>query len=417
MRDDVLISVENVSKKFCKSLKRSLWYGLADIAAEVTAGGKNRDVLREQEFWAVKDVSFELRRGECIGLIGHNGAGKTTLLKMLNGLIKPNSGRIAIRGRVGALIALGAGFNPVLTGRENIYVNGSVLGLTKKEIEDRIDSIIDFAEIREFIDAPVQSYSSGMAVRLGFAIAVKCQPDILLLDEVLAVGDVGFQAKCYNTLSEFRKQGTAFILVSHNLHQLARYADRILYLKQGKTMHLGDPAIGMEQFTRDMGANDSDEITETSDWSKVDGSGKVIFKRAFFTDESNREVSEIRSGDTVALCIDYECPGEDVSDAVLDIIIRDREGILFQGTSENYGVDFGKLQRRGRLVVKFSRVPVNAPELQFFFALLSRKTAEVYDWKRNVRLKVIHQPKLTGRLALEASWSVVGSNSLETVQR
>ena len=231
--DEVLVRVEGVSKKFCRSLKKSLWYGVCDIAGELLPFGKRQRVagsklrvaggaeeavtsnelrvtsenqsaegentrhsppvtrhsaegasglvtsypplvtsptgeasLRDGEFWAVKDVSFELRRGECLGLIGHNGAGKTTLLKMLNGLIKPDRGTITMRGRVGALIALGAGFNPILTGRENIYINGSVLGLTKKEIDEKIDEIIDFAEIREFIDMPVMNYSSGMTVRL-----------------------------------------------------------------------------------------------------------------------------------------------------------------------------------------------------------------------------------------------------------
>src|SRR5206468_4283587 len=197
---NVLVHVEHVSRRFCRNLRRSLWYGIQDIARDLNPFGRNSSggssSLRKDEFWAVNDVSFELRRGECLGLIGRNGAGKTTLLKMLNGLIKPDCGCIEIRGRVGALIALGAGFNPILTGRENIYVNGAVLGLTKREIDEKIEEIIDFAEIREFIDSPVQSYSSGMQVRLGFAMASSLNPDILLLDEVLAVGDMGFQAKC-----------------------------------------------------------------------------------------------------------------------------------------------------------------------------------------------------------------------------
>ena len=162
MSNEVLIKVDGVSKKFCRSLKKSLWYGLKDIASEAAGRRSGDDRLRPEEFLAVNDVSFEVKRGECLGLIGRNGAGKTTLLKMLNGLIKPDKGRIEMRGRVGALIALGAGFNPILTGRENIYVNGSVLGLTKREIDHKIDKIIDFSEIRDFIDVPVQSYSSGM---------------------------------------------------------------------------------------------------------------------------------------------------------------------------------------------------------------------------------------------------------------
>src|SRR5580658_5961431 len=152
---DILVKVEGVRKKFCRSLKKSLWYGLKDMAAEMVGGSLQHDHLRKDEFWAVNDVSFELKRGECLGLIGRNGAGKTTLLKLLNGLIKPDHGRIEMRGRVGALIALGAGFNPILTGRENIYVNGSVLGLTKKEIDEKIEEIIDFADIRDSIDSPV----------------------------------------------------------------------------------------------------------------------------------------------------------------------------------------------------------------------------------------------------------------------
>ncbi|MDA0973020.1 MAG: ABC transporter ATP-binding protein, partial [Bacteroidetes bacterium] len=188
--NEVIITVDRVSKKFCKELKRSLLYGLQDI---LSLGGGNTDELRKNEFWAVKEVSFELRRGDCLGLIGHNGAGKSTLLKMLNGLISPDEGSITIHGRVGALIELGAGFNPILTGRENIYNNGAVLGFSKSEIDAKLQEIIDFSEIEEFIDMPIQNYSSGMKVRLGFAVAANLEPDLLLVDEVLAVGDAGFR--------------------------------------------------------------------------------------------------------------------------------------------------------------------------------------------------------------------------------
>ncbi|MDP3817157.1 ABC transporter ATP-binding protein, partial [Pseudomonas sp.] len=198
---EALVKVDGVSKKFCRSLKRSLWYGMQDLGSELIGNphGGGGD-LRKDEFWAIKDVSFELKRGECLGLIGRNGAGKTTLLRMLNGLIKPDQGRIEMRGRVAALIALGAGFNPILTGRENIYVNASVLGLRKREIDEKFEEIVEFAELGEVIDAPVQSYSSGMSVRLGFSIAVRMDPDVLIVDEVLAVGDMGFRSKCYNEI-------------------------------------------------------------------------------------------------------------------------------------------------------------------------------------------------------------------------
>src|SRR5690606_278607 len=205
MSDEVLVRVENVSKKFCRDLKRSLWYGVKDILTEIYGSRKEQDHLRRHEFWAVNDVSFELRRGECLGLIGHNGAGKSTLLKILNGLIKPDRGRVVIKGRVGALIELGAGFNPILTGRENVYVNGSILGLSKSEIARKLEAIVEFSEIGEFIDTPVQYYSSGMRIRLGFAIAAQLEPDVLLVDEVLAVGDIGFVLKCFNKMDALLK--------------------------------------------------------------------------------------------------------------------------------------------------------------------------------------------------------------------
>ncbi len=264
--DEVLVRVQGVSKKFCRSLKKSLWYGVCDIGAElnpfrrrvaevagsgllVAGNGSKQDSselatsdsplvtphgLRPDEFYAVRDVSFELRRGECLGLIGHNGAGKTTLLKMLNGLIKPDSGKITMRGRVGALIALGAGFNPILTGRENIYINGSVLGLSKKEIDGKIDEIIDFAEIGEFIDSPVQNYSSGMSVRLGFSIASSLSPDVLILDEVLAVGDDQFRLKCLARIGRLLSSGVAGILVTHQMQNIERICTRCNVMAHAK---------------------------------------------------------------------------------------------------------------------------------------------------------------------------------------
>jgi lipopolysaccharide transport system ATP-binding protein len=234
---EILVRVENVSKKFCLDLKRSLWYGVKDLTNEMLGrpyGG--REELRQDEFWAVKDVSFELKRGECLGLIGRNGAGKTTLLRMLNGLIKPDKGRIEIRGRVGALIALGAGFNPILTGRENIYVNAAVLGLSKKQTDAKLEEIVEFAELGDFIDSPVQSYSSGMAVRLGFSIAaILIRPDVLFLDEVLAVGDIGFTIKCLNIVRRLTIEA-AVVFVSHNMQFISAFCTRVLVMERGSAL-------------------------------------------------------------------------------------------------------------------------------------------------------------------------------------
>jgi lipopolysaccharide transport system ATP-binding protein len=179
---ETLVEVKGLSKKFCRRLKRSLWYGIRDIGAELIGSKRDRVKLRKEEFWALRDVSFEIKQGELVGLIGANGAGKTTMLRLLSGLIKPDEGEITVRGKIQALIALGAGFNPILTARENIYINGAVLGFSKKEMDKLIEEIMNFAEISEFIDMPVQSYSSGMQVRLGFSVAVNLKPDILIVE-------------------------------------------------------------------------------------------------------------------------------------------------------------------------------------------------------------------------------------------
>lgn len=233
-----LIEAETVSIKFCRDLKRSLWYGLQDIAREIGGGDRAERSLRQNEFWAVKNLSFSLKRGECLGLIGPNGAGKSTLLKALNGLFKIDGGTIRLRGRVGALIELGTGFNTVLTGRENVYINGSVLGLTRREIDRKFDRIVAFSEIGEFIDAPVRTYSSGMAVKLAFAIAAQMEPDILLLDEVLAVGDVGFRSKCYVAMQKLLSRA-AVVFVSHSMPQVARLCNRLIVLNRGQVVYQG----------------------------------------------------------------------------------------------------------------------------------------------------------------------------------
>lgn len=247
---DTLVQVENVSKKFCRGLRRSLWYGIRDLGGELAGrGNAGHAALRPDEFWAVKDAGFALRRGECLGLIGHNGAGKTTLLRMLNGLIRPDCGRIEVRGRVGALIALGAGFSPVLTGRENIYVNAAVMGLGRREVDARIDEIVEFAEIGEFIDMPVQNYSSGMNVRLGFSVAaVLIEPDVLFLDEVLSVGDIGFTVKCLNRLRQLA-QRSAVILVSHNMQHVSSFCTRVMVLEKGAiTLDTEDAALAIDRY-------------------------------------------------------------------------------------------------------------------------------------------------------------------------
>jgi len=238
--NEVLISVNNVSKRFCRYLKKSLIYGMFDIGKELVGSTMANQELRKGEFWALKNVSLEVRRGEVLGLIGPNGAGKSTLLKMLNGLIKPDEGNVTIRGRLQALVELGAGFNPVLTGMENIYINGAVLGIPKAQVDKAIPAIIEFAELGDFINSPVRSYSSGMKARLGFAVTAQLDPDILLIDEVLAVGDMSFQEKCMRRVNELRHSNKAIIFVTHSLYQIEALCNKAIWLEKGQTVQYGD---------------------------------------------------------------------------------------------------------------------------------------------------------------------------------
>lgn len=249
MAGNAVLTVERVSKKFCRTLKHSLWYGLKDLVAEMAAQDGTRSLsLRPSEFFALDDVSFKLQRGECLGLLGANGAGKSTLLKMLNGLVRPDAGRVEIHGRIRALIELGTGFSPVLTGRENILINGAILGFSKKEIESKFDEIVEFAELADFIDTPVQSYSTGMQVRLAMAVAAHMQAEFLLVDEVLAVGDIAFRMKCFQHFLDLKNAGRTIVVVSHNMVDISRVCDRVIVLDEGKKIYDGAVASGIATY-------------------------------------------------------------------------------------------------------------------------------------------------------------------------
>jgi len=341
-----VIAVEGVSKKFCRDLKRSLFYGVRDIAADLTGGRRQSDRLRPQEFWALQDISFQLYRGQALGLVGSNGAGKSTLLRIISGLIKPDIGQVRVRGRLAPLIALGAGFNPILTGRENIYANMSILGLTTRQIKQRFQTVVEFAEIAEAIDAPVQTYSSGMAARLGFACAVYTEPDILLIDEVLAVGDARFKAKCYRRLYELQKQGVAFILVNHNAQAILNICDRAIYLARGALMAQGEVNTVVDQYEHDLFLSQIERSENRLTFPpKAPGeSSGVDIRDLFFRDGHGHVTGSLVSGAPLSLCA--TCEAHDRYDGVaLDIRIAkvggiDSVGYVLSLRGQNDGVFF-----------------------------------------------------------------------------
>lgn len=315
MRNEVLVRVENLSKKFCRDLKRSLRYGLWDIAGEMSLRKRDGVELRRDEFWALKDISFELRRGECLGLIGRNGAGKSTVLKLLNGLIKPTQGHITVFGSMGALIELNSGANPILTGRENIYINASVLGVPKKEVDSKLDDIIDFSGVREFIDTPVMFYSSGMKVRLGFAIATSIlEPDVLILDEVLAVGDAPFRSKCYSRIGQMTKRA-AVILVSHDMGQISRLCDQCLYLEEGRGTHFSDTSEAIQRY---LGGNDETTSQDSEAFETVEDPVKSV--------KFEWSKLDISYGETIELTITIET-SKAIPNAQIQIPVYDMSGV------------------------------------------------------------------------------------------
>lgn len=233
-----ILMAEEVSKVYSRNASSHLSYGLRDLLDEIFGRSKN-ETLRKDEFLAVNSVSLALNRGDTLALVGRNGSGKTTLLKILNGLVKPDRGRVVVRGRVQAMINLGAGFAPSLSGRDNIYNSASLMGLNRHETTAILDEIIDFSELEEFIDSPVNTYSSGMKARLGFAVAVHLRPEILLIDEILAVGDFAFQNKCFTKMQQLKKNGMTIVLVSHSHTRVIQLCETALWLHKGKTVQVG----------------------------------------------------------------------------------------------------------------------------------------------------------------------------------
>jgi len=323
-----IIKAHHLSKKFCKSLKNVMIYGSYDIISDFIGIATKTDKLRQGEFWAVDDVSFELKKGDIFGIIGPNGSGKSTILKMLNGIYMPDRGKIEIRGRVGALIEIGAGFHPMLTGRENVYVNGAILGMSKKEIDAKYDEIVAFSDIGDFINAPVKHYSSGMYVRLGFSVAVHCEPEILLVDEVLAVGDAQFYNKCTNKINEIRDRGTTIVLVSHNMWLIQTMCERVLLLHQGKTVKIGDAFSAIQDYSNIQAIESRKSMTDEQQLP-------VIIEYADVKDERGNSIKETRPDGSLVVIAKYHCQ-KDYIDGFFFLRVTNPDGYpLYTSYSEH----------------------------------------------------------------------------------
>jgi len=359
LENDAVVQVNGVSKKFCRDLKRSMWYGFRDILRDTAGLRPKSDRLRRKEFWAVDDVSFELKKGETLGLIGPNGAGKTTLLKMLNGIVLPDKGNLRIKGRVGALIQIGAGFHPQLTGRENIYINGAILGMGKREIDKKFDAIVEFADIGDFLNTPVKFYSSGMFVRLGFAVAAHCEPDILLVDEVLAVGDVSFRRKCFERLGEFRDKGIPWIIVSHDMGTIMNQADRVIFLNGGKIKYIGRPDTAISNYlycSSENNLSNKKEIADAGERSSKLPEAQITNVVLLDENEKNRDI--FKTGEPFIVKIDY-IARQRIDQPAFGVAIYASDGMFHTGVNTKMsGYEIEHIEGHGTMLFTIPCLPL-----------------------------------------------------------
>jgi lipopolysaccharide transport system ATP-binding protein len=347
--------------------------------------------LRKPQYeyhWAVKNVSLQLKPGESLGIIGPNGAGKTTMLKLLSRVTRPTTGEIVLNGRFSALIELGAGFHPDLTGRENVYLNGTILGMTYAEIDERFDDIIDFAGIHHYIDTPVKRYSSGMYARLGFAIAAHVDPDILLVDEVLAVGDHAFQMKCYARMDELRKRGTSLIFVSHNMEAVRRVCDRGMVMYQGEPIFEGTSAEAVVAYSdavrRAARENHSKKVPVEGGLSQRVMTFGAEIEKVTLLNEKRQPAAVLQSGTTATIAVDVLF-NEDVAHPIFSLFVRTPNGLpIYTTTTKWQQMETPTFQAGERCTVSFDinvplldgsyelGVDVTAPDLSSYFDRLER---------------------------------------------
>lgn len=341
-KPDIDVSFSSVSKRYLirqnvetvpNTRRRSQW------AAKLRRGLEPR-----HEFWAVKNVSFTVNHGESIGIIGHNGAGKSTILKMLSGITAPTQGRISIRGRFLALLEVGSGFHPELTGRENVYLSGSILGMRRDEIRKKLDSIVEFAGVHRFIDMPVKRYSSGMYVRLGFSIAAHLDPDVLLLDEVLAVGDRAFRDKCKERIGELHANGTTLLFISHDLTAVEKLCQRVLLLERGEIVAEGEPQAVIRRYT---------QTTNLSDRGSADHDSKPVqITNVGFFNQSGERCAGFQTGFPMTARIDYVAR-EEIQGAALSLVFSWTDGgTAAQWSTLREGQSF--VIRPGKASIEFS---------------------------------------------------------------
>jgi lipopolysaccharide transport system ATP-binding protein len=371
---------------------------------------KRRKRSRSERFVALDDVSLKIERGETVGLIGPNGAGKSTLLKLVSGIIEPTSGRMMTHGRVGALLELGSGFHPDLTGRENIYLNGSILGLSRAEIRDKMDEII--AELERFIDAPVRHYSSGMYVRLGFSVAVHTEPDILLVDEALAVGDAAFQSKCLDRIADLRGSGVTIILVSHDLVSIQSLCDRAIWLEQGRIRMQGDPVDVVMAYVSSIAekeaAKNASRFRAVNDGGRW-GTGRVRITQVELLGANGQPGEVFETGQPLEIRLHYHAP-EPVEEPVFGLAVHHQNRAHLCGPNTQVGgLTIPQVQGEGVISYHVPRLNLLEGAYLISASVVNKTNTEVYDYHDRLYVLQVYRGtcrELYGMITLNGVWNL-----------
>lgn len=368
MPSDLAVVAQNVTKRFRIYHERP--HSLKERVVSLRGS-------RYEEFLALNDVSCQIGHGESFGIIGANGSGKTTLLKCIAGILRPDEGRILTSGRMASLLELGAGFHPDLTGRENVYLNASILGLTKRQTERQFDEMVAFAELEQFIDTQVKHYSSGMYIRLGFAVAVHADPEILLVDEVLAVGDERFQRKCLDRIAKFQREGRTIVVVTHSMDMLRNVCNRAMFLHEGRVKAEGDSADVIRVFRDTLHGEAHIEAAP----GEERGNRKIQILRVAITDGRGQEREVFRAGDNLVVTIDLEAT-EPVDDPMVGIAIYDDKDDLVVGTnSDILRVPLGVLNGKTRVRFACDGLPMQDGNYLITVGVTTRDHRTVYHWQ------------------------------------
>jgi lipopolysaccharide transport system ATP-binding protein len=361
-----IIKIENLSKRYQLGTRRTSYATLRETISQKVF---SRQAAGEKWFWALQNVDFAVERGEVVGIIGRNGAGKSTLLKILSRVTEPTTGRIELYGRTNSLLEVGTGFHPELTGRENIFVNGAILGLRHSEIKRLFDEIVAFAEIEKFLDTPVKFYSSGMYMRLAFSVAAHLEPDILVIDEVLSVGDAQFQKKCLGKVQDVASHGRTVLFVSHNMAAVENLCSRGVVLETGKVIFQGNQTDSIARYLESVSKNIGEPMRERAD--RI-GSGEITVTALEFRDANGKPIEQAISGQEIEVCLHFETAANaKLSQVNASFMVRTNlDSPVFLQHNRLTGDDFGVLPPRGIFVCRIPKLPLPPASYRLGFSLM-----------------------------------------------